>query len=107
MPASLAEAPPPRQAPMRAKPPIHIHRAAQPRFPFMSDNPNLKGAADRSRVATGEDYEVRYFVETMRKEFPEATTEQIESALMAARAATGTSSREVLTTQVRAILGAG
>jgi hypothetical protein len=71
----------------------------------MSDNPNLKGAADRARVATGEDYEVRYFVEAMQKEFPKATAEQIEAALMVARAATGSSMREVLTQQVRTALG--
>eukprot|EP01031_Cornospumella_fuschlensis_P047790 gene47790-58550_t len=68
----------------------------------MSDDPNFRGAADRARIATSEDYEVRYFVETMKKRFPGKTTERIEVALLQAREISGgSSSREVLTAAVR------
>ncbi|MDZ4286476.1 MAG: hypothetical protein U0984_00870 [Prosthecobacter sp.] len=72
----------------------------------MSDDPNQRGAADRSRVALGEDYEVQYFVEAMQKHFPSASGEQIKRALVQARQASGGSvSREVLTEKVKKILG--
>ena len=33
----------------------------------MSDDPKKKGAQDRSRISTSEDYEVRYLVEEIRR----------------------------------------
>ena len=71
----------------------------------MSDDPNKRGAADRSRVALGEEHEVRYFVETMQKQFPKSSSAEIEAALEKARAAGGSASREDLTQRVAAILG--
>ena len=70
----------------------------------MSDDPNNRGQADRSRIATGEDYEVRYFVDTMKKQFPGKSSDEIKGALTKARKATGAQSREVLTAKVVQIL---
>lgn len=74
------------------------------RLSGMSDNKNETGKNDRARVATGEDYEVQSFIEAIQEQRPGTSSTTIRAALDAARADSGSSSREVLTQKVLSII---
>lgn len=46
----------------------------------MSDNKSYRGPLDRSKVAGGEAYEMRYLVDKMAREFPSHSRKQVEQA---------------------------
>jgi hypothetical protein len=46
----------------------------------MSDNKAYRGPLDRSKVAGGESYEMRYLVNKMAREFPAHSRRQVEQA---------------------------
>ncbi len=71
----------------------------------MSDDPNKTGATDRDRISLQQDHEVWHFVNTIKKQFPGKSAEEIEKALkQAAKQAGGSESRSLLTEKVTAIL---
>lgn len=71
----------------------------------MSDNPNIKSAADRRMVASGQEHEVRYFVKSFDHEFPDRRPEELEAACQQAFDELGTScGREKLEARAREIL---
>ena len=47
----------------------------------MSDNPNLRGPQDRSRLSGLEAHEVDYAARILQGEFPSKTRQQIENAI--------------------------
>lgn len=47
----------------------------------MSDNPNLRGPQDRSRLAGLQPHEVDYAARILQAEFPTKTRQQIENAI--------------------------
>jgi hypothetical protein len=46
----------------------------------MSDNKSYRGPLDRSKVAGGESYEMRYLVDKMAREFPNQPRKQVAQA---------------------------
>ena len=48
----------------------------------MPDNPNLRGPADRSRIAANQPHEIDHAARQLTPEFPNANRRQIEKALV-------------------------